>query len=129
MEQAPANLGSLAASSKHFARRLFTTGENRLELLVVELQEARQHLLHAILLALGVAAFGFFALLGLNVAVVVLFWNSSSVAVLLGLAGLYAMVTFGLYHKLARLLRDWQLLSATLAQLRKDRVCLKDNFA
>ena len=129
METTTANLGSLIASSKHFARRLFTTGENRLELLVVEMQEARERLLLVILLALGVAAFGFFAVLALNVAVVVLLWNYSPVAVLLTLAGLYTVITILLYQKLTRLLRDWQLLSATLDQLRKDRLCLEKSLA
>ena len=129
MENTTANLGSLVASSKHFARRLFTTGENRLELLVVEMQEARERLLHAILLSLTVAACGFFALLALNVAVVVLFWNRSPLTVLLALAGLYTVCAAGLYCKLTRLLRDWQLLSATLDQLRKDRLCLEKSLA
>ena len=129
MENTTANLGSLVASSKHFARRLFTTGENRLELLVVEMQEARERLLHVILLSLGMAAFGFFAVLALNVAVVLLLWSYSPVAVLLTLAGLYTVITILLSQKLTRLLRDWQLLSATLYQLRKDRLCLEKSLA
>ena len=55
MENSINGLGPLAASSKHFARRLLTIGENRLELLMVEVQEERERLLRAILLALGVA--------------------------------------------------------------------------
>ncbi len=119
------NLGSLVTSSRHFLRRLFTTGENRLELLVVEMQEARERLLHVILLSLGMAAFGFLALLALNVAIVVLLWSFSPVAVLLALAALYTVGAAGLYCKLTRLLRDWQILSATLDQLKKDRACLE----
>lgn len=129
METTTANLGSLVASSKHFARRLFTTGENRLELLVVEMQEARERLLHVILLSLGVAAFGFFALLALNIAVVVWLWNYSPVVVLLAMTGFYTVCAIGLYCKLTRLLRDWQILSATLDQLNKDRACLEKTLA
>jgi uncharacterized membrane protein YqjE len=129
MEPAAANLGQLADSSKTFARRLFTIGENRLELLMVEVQEERARLLHAILLALGVAAFGFLAILALNIAIVVLLWNFSPVAVLLLLTGLYAVAAGGLYWRLTTLLRDWKVLSATLQQLRKDRECLEENFA
>lgn len=129
MEPAAANLGELADSSKAFARRLFTIGENRLELLMVEVQEERARLLHAILLALGVAAFGFLAILALNIAIVVLLWNFSPVAVLLLLTGLYAVAAGGLYWRLTTLLRDWKVLSATLQQLRKDRECWEENFA
>jgi uncharacterized membrane protein YqjE len=128
MEPAAVNLGQLADSSKAFARRLFTIGENRLELLMVEVQEERARLLHAILLALGVAAFGFLAILALNIALVVLFWNHSPVAVLLGLTGLYAAAAGGLFWRLSSLLRDWKVLAATLQQLRKDRECLEENF-
>src|SRR5450756_2455156 len=55
METATVSFKQLATTSKHFARRLLTIGENRLELLMVEVQEERERLLHAILLALGVA--------------------------------------------------------------------------
>lgn len=58
MELATSNVPQLVATSKRFARRLLVLGENRLALLIVELQEERARLLHAILLALGVAAFG-----------------------------------------------------------------------
>ena len=40
----------LGANSKQFARRRLAIGENRLELLMVEVQEEREHLLHAFLL-------------------------------------------------------------------------------
>jgi uncharacterized membrane protein YqjE len=50
MDPAPANAGQLAGASKRFARRLSTVGENRFELLVVEVQDERERLLRAILL-------------------------------------------------------------------------------
>ena len=129
MQTTGANLDSLAASSKHFVRRLFTTGENRLELLVVEMQEARERLLQVILITLGVAALGFFAVLALNIAIVILLWSYSPVIVLLAMAGFYTVCAAGLYCKLNRLLRDWQLLSATLDQLKKDRAGLEKILA
>ncbi len=79
MEESTVSLGQLAATSKHFARRLLTIGENRLELLAVEVQEERERLLHAFLLALGVAAFGLLAGLTLTAAIVVLLWTWSPV--------------------------------------------------
>ena len=125
MEPAHASLGQLVDASKQFARRIFTIGENRLELLIVEVQEERDRLLHAIILALGVAAFGLLALLALNAALVILLWDHSPVAVLLVLTGLYTGIAVMLYRRLTRLLREWQMLSATLDQLRKDHECLK----
>lgn len=125
METATDNVGQLGASSKHFARRLLTIGENRLELLTVEVQEEGKRLLHAILLALGVATFGLLAGLMLTAAIVVLLWAYSPIAVLLTLAGLYGGAAVCFYRRLTGLLQDWQTLSATLDQLRKDRACLE----
>src|SRR6202000_2113373 len=57
-------------SPKRFARQLVVIAENRLELLMVEVQEERERALRAILLALGVAVFGFLAGAALTVALV-----------------------------------------------------------
>ncbi len=129
MEESTVSFRQLAATSKHFARRLLTIGENRLELLTVEVQEERERLLHAFLLALGVAAFGLLAGLTLTAAIVVLLWAWSPWAVLLILTGLYAAAGICLYRRLIGLLRDWQTLSASLDQLRKDRACLEKILA
>jgi uncharacterized membrane protein YqjE len=125
MEDSTVSLQQLARSSKLFARRLLTIGENRLELLTVEVQEERERLLHAFLLALGVAAFGLLAGLTLTAAIAVLLWSYSPVAVLLVLTGLYGGAAVYLYRQLIRVLRNWQTLAASLDQLRKDRACLE----
>jgi uncharacterized membrane protein YqjE len=129
MEPAPTNTGQLVETSKRFARRLLIIGENRFELLMVEVQEERERLLHAILLALGVAAFGLLAGVALTGAIVVLLWKLSPVAALLVLASLYGATAGCLYRQLTLLLRDWQNLPATLDQLRKDRACLEKNLS
>ena len=128
MEPRPTNAGQLVETSKRFARRLLTIGENRFELLMVEVQEERERLLHAILLALGVAAFGLLAGVALTGAIVVLLWELSRVAALLVLTGLYGATAVWLYRRLTLLLRDWQNLPATLDQLRKDRACLEKHL-
>jgi uncharacterized membrane protein YqjE len=124
METASTNARDLAELPKRLARRLLAIGENRFELLMVEVQEERERLLHAIVLALGVAALGLLAGMALTGAIVVLLWELSRVAALLALTGLYGAAAVGLYRRLTRLLRDWQNLPATLDQLRKDRACL-----
>jgi uncharacterized membrane protein YqjE len=129
MEESGSSLRQLAATSKHFVRRLATIGENRLELLAVEVQEERERHLQAILLAFGVAAFGLLAGLTLTAAIVVLLWAWSPVAVLLILTALYAAAGIFVYRMLVVRLRNWQMLSATLDQLRKDRACLEKILA
>jgi len=125
MEESSVSFRQLAASSKDFARRLLTIGENRLELLTVEVQEGRERLLRALLFALGAAVFGLLAGMTLTAAIVVLLWDWL-VAVLLSLAVLYGATGFCLYRRLTALLRDWQTLPASLDQLRKDRACLEE---
>jgi uncharacterized membrane protein YqjE len=129
METSTVSFGQLAATTKTFARRLLTIGENRLELLAVEVQEEHERRLLAFVLALGVAAFGLLAGLTLTAAIVILFWFWSPVAVLLILTALYAAAGICLYRRLIGLLRNWQMLSATLDQLRKDRECLEKIIA
>ncbi|HEU5070727.1 MAG TPA: phage holin family protein [Verrucomicrobiae bacterium] len=115
----------LPATLKRTVRRLLRIGENRLELLTVEVQEERMHLLHTFLLALGMAVFGLLAALTLSAAIVIMFWAYSPVIVLLILTGLHAAAGAWLARLLAGRLRDWQILPATLDQLRKDRACLE----
>jgi len=128
MEPAPTHAGRLVETSKRFARRLLSIGENRFEWLMVEVQAERARLLRAILLALGVAAFGLLAAIALTATIAVLLWQYSPFAVLLTLTSLYGATAVCLYRRLTRLLRDWQNLPATLDQLRKDRACLEKNL-
>ncbi|MDR3460351.1 MAG: phage holin family protein [Verrucomicrobiae bacterium] len=125
MEPSTVSLNQLATTSKQFVRRLATIGENRLELLAVEMQEERERILHAFLLALGVAAFGLLAGVTLTAGIAYLLWTWSPVAVLLLLTAIYAAAGIYLYRRLTGLLRDWQTLAGSLDQLRKDRECLE----
>jgi uncharacterized membrane protein YqjE len=125
MDEANVSLGKLGAASRNVARRLLTIGENRLELVTVELQEERERLLRAFLLALGVAAFGLLASVALTALVVVLSWDFSHWGPLLALTVLYGAAGICLYRRLTALLRDWETLPASLDQLRKDRACLE----
>jgi len=128
MEPATISLGQFAASARRFVRRLLTIGENRLELMMVEVQEQRERLLHAIVLALGVAAFGLLGGITLTGAVVVLLWDYSPLAVFLALTALYCTAAVFLYRRLTLMLRDWKNLPDTLDQLRKDRECLEKSL-
>jgi uncharacterized membrane protein YqjE len=128
METATTSARDFVELSKRLARRLLAIGENRFELLMVEVQEERERLLHAIVLALGVAALGLLAGMALTGAIVVLMWEHSRVAALLVLTGLYGAAAVYLYRRLTRLLRDWQNLPATLDQLRKDHACLEKHL-
>ena len=126
MDDSTVGIKQLPAAWKHFARRLLAIGENRLELLSVEVQEGRERLLHALLLVIGVAAFGLLAAITLTAAIVLeLGPRWSAVGVLVVLTILYAVAGALLYWRFTGLLRDWQTLPASHDQLRKDRACLE----
>jgi uncharacterized membrane protein YqjE len=125
MEESAVSLKQLSATAKNLVRRLLTIGENRLELLTVEVLVGRERLLRACALALAAAAFGLLAGLTLTAAIVVWLWAWSPLAVLLILTVLYGGAGIGLSLQLLRLLREWQTLPGTLDQLRKDRACLE----
>jgi uncharacterized membrane protein YqjE len=122
-------LGTLGTASKRFARRLLTMGENRFELLTVEVQEGRERLLHTFLLALGVAAFGLLAGFTLTAAIVVMLWTYSPLVILLTLTGLYGAAAGCLCWRLTGLLRGWETLPASVDQFRKDCACLEEILA
>jgi uncharacterized membrane protein YqjE len=124
MEESTASFKHLAATSRQLARRLMTLGENRLELLAVEVQEERERLLLALLLALAVAVFGLLAGVTLTMAIV-LCWPGNPVVALLMLTVFYGATAIILCRRVLRLLRDWQTFAASLDQLRKDRLCLE----
>ena len=63
MEQTDDNPLDWGPILKRFIRRLLALGENRLELLSVEVQEGRDRLIQDFLLALAVAGFAMIALL------------------------------------------------------------------
>jgi uncharacterized membrane protein YqjE len=126
MEHPLSKLGLIAGMSKRLMSRMLAIVENRLELLTVEVQEERERLLHAVLLALGLAAFGLLAGITLTVAVVVLFWERAPFTALLVLTIVYAGSAAWLYARLHHLRRNWTTLPATLDQIRKDRQCLEN---
>jgi uncharacterized membrane protein YqjE len=125
MEESTVGISQLPAAWRDLVSRLLAIGENRLELLSVEVQEGRERLLRAFLLALGAAVLGLLAAMTLTAAIVIRLWTCSPVAVLLSLTVLYGGSGAFLYRRLTGLLHNWHTLPASLDQFRKDRACLE----
>jgi uncharacterized membrane protein YqjE len=123
------NTSQTGGASKRFTKRLLALGENRLVLLMVEMQEERQHLLRILFLALTAAGFGLIAGILLTIAIVVEFWNTSPVAALLVLTCFYSVAAFLVTQRLILLQRNWKFLPGTIDQLQKDRACLEKILA
>jgi len=127
--EAPSDTGlHLAGTSRQIAQRVLVICENRLQLLMVEVQEERERILRAFWLTIGVSAFGLLAGIALTALIVVALWDYHPVVTLLILTVLYAAAAVFLCERLSRLQRDWDTFPATLDQLKKDRECLEKNF-
>lgn len=122
-------LDRIGAVTRRIAQRILTIGENRLVLLSVEIQEERERLLHALLLAIGAAVFGLLAGGTLTALVVVGLWSYSPLLVLATLTCIHGGAAAWLARVLLRQLREGHAFSASLEQLRKDRLWLDEVLA
>lgn len=129
METPAETVPNLAAASKRLTQRAFVICENRLELLMLEVQEERERILRSIWLALSAVVFGLLAGITLTVLIAVAFWQQSPLTVLAILTVVYSSAAVFLYLRLSRMQRDWETLPATIDQLRKDRQCLEKQMA
>src|SRR6185503_10845271 len=111
-------------------KRLLTTAlagvENRIELFLIELREARLRIFDVVLLGCAAALMGFMALLLVTVTLVVILWDSARVPVLVVLSACYSLATMAIFWRLKIRLRNWSFFSATLSELKKDRACLEE---
>ena len=115
----------VTGAGKRLAQRLLMIGENRLQLLVVELQEERDRMLQAVTLTLAWAVFGLLAAVAFTVGVAVAFWNHSPVLAMAGLTIIYVAAAYIFYRRLVQLQKNWRTLEATLEQLNKDIECFE----
>lgn len=110
------------------ARRLgasfLAVAHNRLELLVLELQQERIRIIEAILLIATIAALGFFTIALLAAALIVLTWDRFGVIGLFVLSGVGLIGTLIVLWRLWVRLKDWAFLPGTLDELKKDFECL-----
>ncbi len=125
-DEAVASLDELKSISKRLAKRALDMGENRLQLFLVEVEEERERLIQALLLALCAAAFALLAGVAFTITVLLLCWNWSPLVAVAALTLFYAALALFFTSRLGRLRRDWETFSASLSQLRKDSSCLGD---
>ncbi len=116
----------LFSSVKRLLNTALAGVENRIELFLVELREERSRVFDVLLLVCAAAVLGFMALLTVTVTLVVIFWDSGRVPVLVGLSAGYSLATIGIIWRLKVRLHNWSSFSATLNELKKDRACLEE---
>jgi uncharacterized membrane protein YqjE len=114
----------LGTASKRLAQQALVICENRVELLLVELQEEREKIIRAFWLSLAVAVSSLLAGVAASIAIAVACWPWSPLGAMLILTAIYVGLALIFSGQLTRLRRDWRSLPATLDELRKDRECL-----
>ena len=128
MEAVTPGLGQMLDASRRVAQRSLDIGANRVELFVVELHEERQRLMRSVVLALGVACLGVLGGFAFTLTVMVALWEYSPILPLAVLTVLYLIGAAVLVTKLVHAQKNWQMFSATLDQLQKDRECIASTF-
>ena len=126
METTTESSPGLFSSVKRLLNTALAAVENRIELFLVELREERFRVFEILWLGVAAAALGFMALLTVTVTLVVIFWDSARVPVLVILSAVYSVAAIGVFFRLRVRLRNWSSFSATLTELKKDRSCLED---
>jgi len=126
METTTESSPGLFSSVKRLLNTALAAVENRIELFLVELREERFRLFEVLWLGVAAAVLGFMALLTVTVTLVVIFWDSARVPVLVALSAVYSVAAIGVFFWLKARLRNWSSFSSTLTELKKDRACLED---
>jgi uncharacterized membrane protein YqjE len=126
METSTESDRGMFSSAKNVLNTALAGVENRIELFLVELREERFRVFDVLLLGFAGAMLGFMALLTVTVTLVVIFWDSARVPVLIVLSACYSLATIGILWQLKVRLRNWSSFSATLEELKKDRACLEE---
>ena len=111
----------LLETLRRLAATILAIFQNRLELLVAELQDERVRLVNILLLTAATVALGVLTLAMAAFAVIVVAWHEFGVKGIWAMTGLGLASTLLAYSRLWVRLKNWPLLPGTLAELEKDR--------
>lgn len=128
METQSNHNSGLIDAGKRVTWRLLSMFHNRVELLMVEIQEERQRAVSAVLLASAAAFLGLLAAMTVT-AVIACAAGPHLLTALIIMAIVYIAGTIFFLLKLAHMQRSWDALSNTRDQLQKDRECLEEHLA
>lgn len=125
MADNPSTEGGVLSAAARLFKTLQSVAANRFELFLTELKEERLRLFDAFLLAAAGIVCGVMTLIMLTLTVMVLFWDTHRLLVLMLLTAAYAVATTIAFLKLRARLQRWQAYSATLEEFKKDCACFK----
>lgn len=114
------------ASLGRLLKTVLAIAQNRLELLLVEMQEERWRFFDALLLAGAVLILAAMTLLLATLTLVVVCLKANRLDLLVALMLLYLAATIVGFWRLRLRLKNWAPFSGTLAELKKDKACLDE---
>ena len=124
MAETPSAGDGILATVTRLFKTLRDVAENRVELFLIELKEERVRLFDALLLAAAGIVCALMTLVMLTLTVVVAFWETHRLLVLLSVTVVYAVAAAAVFINLRARLQRWRVFSETLNQIKKDRSCL-----
>ncbi|HOX55839.1 MAG TPA: phage holin family protein [Candidatus Paceibacterota bacterium] len=111
------------ASLTRLLKTSFAIAHNRLELALVELREERWRFFDTLLLGGLVLILVAMTLLVASVAIVVVCVKAGRLDLVVLLTALYLLGAIISFWRLRQRLKNWEPFSATVAELKKDKVC------
>ena len=117
------NSGGIFASLRRLLKTFLGVVHNRLELLLVEMQEWRWQFLDVLALGALVLMLALMTLMVGTAAIVVVCVRADRLDLVVWLTVLYLVATLAGFWRLRSRMKRWAPLSATLAELRKDKAC------
>ena len=116
----------LLGSLREFAEGLVGSAHDRLELLAVELQEEKHRLIQVFIWISAIVFLAMLATVFASLAIVVLLWDTSRVAVVCSLAAIYVVALVAAVLGFRNYLRRQPVpFAGTLTELRADRECIR----
>jgi uncharacterized membrane protein YqjE len=111
---------------RRLAESILAVVENRLSLATVELNLEKYQAIEVLFWGAACFSLGFLAMLLLTFTVVVVFWESGRLTVLIGLTLVYLFGAAAAFFALKHRLKSWPTpFTETIAEIKKDRACLK----
>jgi uncharacterized membrane protein YqjE len=117
----------LLGSLRGFVDGILGSVHDRLQLLSVELQEEKSRFIQILIWLVAVATLGFLAAIFSSLVLVLIFWETARLTVVIVLATVYVggfiAVVMGFKRYLARQTKPF---AATLGELQQDRECIRE---
>ena len=113
------------ATVSRLCQHLHDTAEVRIELFLLELREERIRQFDALLLTGIAVVLTLMTLVMITLTVVIIFWDSHRLMVLLVITALYAVGAAVAIKRLHSRMQHWQSFSATIEEFKKDSECFK----